>query len=686
MSSTEPIFATDRRIRLGVWGLGRGLHIVELARALNFDVVAGCDFNPHFLDLFRRRIPEGRFTAKMEEFLSWDFDAVLLATFCPAHAEHAIACLEAGKHVLSEVTAFHTPAEGVRLVEAVERSGRVYQLAENYPYSPANRYLARKWAEGLFGELQYAEYAYVHDCLHYAYCYIDNSPVQPGDTVHAWRSWLPWHFYCTHSLGPVMHITGQRPRKVVSLPSRQKIPGHLMDANHGLAGIAPSLIEMDNGGLVRNLMAGTTNDRWCNTLYGTRGASTIFDDRLSLQLGGRGHSPSHEIEIPMTRLDRLAHSSGHGGGDFWVLYHFANEILHGVRGPFDVYAAADVTLPGIFAYRSAMEGGKAFEIPDFRQSEAREQSREDTGAPPRYDTRRGVFGGKPQTPTTARFTRCMTDLLAFGDAWQAFADWSRVFPECAERDSILHAGHDLRPRIPEMAALLREAIALRDETRGTDGARVLDEAIQRFDLDLLLGPDPVTALETRLAELEAQLAEFETIPSAEELPQLSMRRIGFTNLPALELPPGFTLRPFEAGDSTHWCRIISQAFGRKMTEADFRREMLEKLHANERHILFVVDPQGIPCATAAAYGDNQSGYVHYVGLADRYAGKRLGYSMSVAVLHAFRDRGCADARLHTDDFRQAAIKTYWRLGFRPVLEDPTHVLRWRVLRQQLGLR
>ena len=65
--------------------------------------------------------------------------------------------------MLSEVTAFFTLAQGVHLVEAVEKSGQVYNLAENYPFSPALRHLKRKWDEGLFGELMYAEFEYVHE-------------------------------------------------------------------------------------------------------------------------------------------------------------------------------------------------------------------------------------------------------------------------------------------------------------------------------------------------------------------------------------------------------------------------------------------------------------------------------------------------------------------------------------------
>ena len=96
------IFKTDKKIRLGIWGLGRGMSFYNSCRALNFDVVAGCDYNQHMRDNFLKQNPGAAATANAAEFLAMDFDAVLLATYCVAHADDAIACLRAGKHVVVE--------------------------------------------------------------------------------------------------------------------------------------------------------------------------------------------------------------------------------------------------------------------------------------------------------------------------------------------------------------------------------------------------------------------------------------------------------------------------------------------------------------------------------------------------------------------------------------------------------
>jgi len=61
------------------------------------------------------------------------------------------------------------------------------------------------------------------------------------------------------------------------------------------------------------------------------------------------------------------------------MWHFVEKIL---RNPdadiIDVYEAMDMTLPGMFAHRSAQAGGIPMEVPDLRTQEARDQYRNDT--------------------------------------------------------------------------------------------------------------------------------------------------------------------------------------------------------------------------------------------------------------------------------------------------------------------
>jgi len=504
------IFETDRRIRLGIWGLGRGMSFYDTCRALNIDVVAGCDYNAHMREHFLQQNPGAFATADADAFLAQDFDAVLLATFCVDHAGDALRCLQAGKHVLSEVTAFHTLAEGVQLVEAVERSGLVYNLAENYPFSAANMYLARKWKAGLFGELMYGEYEYVHECRSLCYTYIDGVPVQPGWTVHSWRSWMNFHYYCTHSLGPVMVITGTRPVRVAALPGSQRLAGYLIDSPEGMGGVTPSLIEMDNGGVVRNLMGATTNDAHIQRLWGTRGAAELHIGKtLQLRLGASGGSPKFEVTPTWDALGALAAQTGHGGGDFWVLYYFARQIFFGDPAPFDIYSAADVTIPGIQAYRSSLEGGQPMAVPDFRDPAQRDAYRSDDWAQRRYDTKRGVFPAGIDLALAGRFSTIITELIRYGTLYRAYADWASVVDDMVQPEQVLRLLENVIAACPAMRETYAAARRLIAASPQSDGARVLREMLEIGDEAVVTAPDFFATL---TAQQDALRAKFPHLP------------------------------------------------------------------------------------------------------------------------------------------------------------------------------
>lgn len=497
------IFDTDRRIKLGIWGLGRGMSFYSTCKALNIDVVAGCDYNEHMRKGFLQHNPGAFVSADADEFLAQPFDAVLLATFCPSHALDAIRCLKAGKHVLSEVTSFFTMAEGVQLVEEVDKSGLVYNLAENYPFSAENMYLANRWKEGLFGDLMYAEYEYVHECRSLAYTYIDGLPVQPGNTVHSWRSWLNFHYYCTHSLGPIMVITKTRPTRVVALPGKQSLAGYLTSNRDGMGGITPSLINMSNGAVVRNLMGATTNDTHVQRLWGTLGSAECnVGKRLQLRLGASGGSPKLEVIPTWDQFGKLAATMGHGGGDFWVLYYFARQIFTGEPAPFDIYSASDVTIPGILAVRSSLEGGKPYDVPDFRNKAERDLWRNDHWQIPRYDTRNGVFPATADPAVTLQFTLTMRELIHHATIYRAYADWKKVADSMKNPEELTPLARKLLRVYPDLKETYLTAHKIINAAPQSDGARVLREMLEIGREAEVLAPSFLQNLKRECARLD----------------------------------------------------------------------------------------------------------------------------------------------------------------------------------------
>ena len=80
-------------------------------------------------------------------------------------------------------------------------------------------------------------------------------------------------------------------------------------------------------------------------------------------------------------MHELAMKSGHGGGDFLTLYHFADAIRKKKQPYMDVYRGVAMSIVGIQAYRSALAGGATVEVPDFRKEAVRKQYAKDDWSP-----------------------------------------------------------------------------------------------------------------------------------------------------------------------------------------------------------------------------------------------------------------------------------------------------------------
>ncbi|MBC8142884.1 MAG: GNAT family N-acetyltransferase [Armatimonadetes bacterium] len=165
-------------------------------------------------------------------------------------------------------------------------------------------------------------------------------------------------------------------------------------------------------------------------------------------------------------------------------------------------------------------------------------------------------------------------------------------------------------------------------------------------------------------------------------PQLLMRRAELDDLPGMVLPDGYTVhrceRVFAESEGAGIAQVLGEAFpgmawsGQKVTDT-FIGDAGCIATFYLRHGETIV-------ATATARRDpafSGVGYVHWVGVSEAHRGNRLGYHVSLAVLHEFAQEGLTGAVLTTDDHRLAAIQTYRRLGFVPEFAHPSHEERWR---------
>jgi predicted dehydrogenase len=115
-----------KKLKIGVFGAGRGVSIAKNFMMLDCEIVAVCDF--------RERPRLGAIEAlgshvvgyaDFDSFIEHDMDAVIVANYFHEHAEYAIKCLERGIHVYSECLSNGTMAKGVALIRAAEKSNAI---------------------------------------------------------------------------------------------------------------------------------------------------------------------------------------------------------------------------------------------------------------------------------------------------------------------------------------------------------------------------------------------------------------------------------------------------------------------------------------------------------------------------------------------------------------------------------
>jgi predicted dehydrogenase len=86
-----------------------------------------------------------------------DVDAITIATPDHWHAPMAILGLQAGKHVYVEKPCSHNPAEGVLLVQAQQKYGKLVQMGTQQRSSPHTIEIVDKIHNGLVGRAYYAK-------------------------------------------------------------------------------------------------------------------------------------------------------------------------------------------------------------------------------------------------------------------------------------------------------------------------------------------------------------------------------------------------------------------------------------------------------------------------------------------------------------------------------------------------
>ena len=399
-----------KRIRVGFVGIGgRGSGAVHRVSMIpGVDIVALCDKNPDqvkknlaWLAARKYRIVPKKYIGDeaYEELCDFgECDVVYCATPWALHQPVALRALLGGKIALVEVTSALTVDESWELVEASEKLRIPCMQLENCVYGEIELLELNLARMGMFGEINHAEGAYIHDLR----------AIIPSVGTHYNTEWV-WRYgenmahkgnrYPTHGLVPICQTMGinrgDRFDYLVSLengphnvnyeyfkkefltdadPRRKDPPAAMGDMN-------TTLIKTVNGKsiMVQHDVSSPRPYSRINLISGTRGIvrnypfQCAFEDKC---FDGKAHSWFSDAEAakvrtkymhPMWRdVSEMAKKvGGHGGMDFIMDLRWAWCLQNGEPLDMDVYDLAATSCLCELTEKSVRSGSKPVSIPDF---------------------------------------------------------------------------------------------------------------------------------------------------------------------------------------------------------------------------------------------------------------------------------------------------------------------------------
>jgi predicted dehydrogenase len=185
-------WGANERIRVGVAGLqnrGRN-HISGILAAEHADLVAVCDVDQSVLDREAKAAEEklGRPVKQYRDYRDMladpEIDAVTIAMPNHWHVLAAIWGLDAGKHVYVEKPLCHTYWEGLQLIAAEQRAGKILMHGTQRRSEPLWQRMVERARAGVIGDI------YLARCV----CFNrrDAIPAQPDSEPPAGLDWSLW--------------------------------------------------------------------------------------------------------------------------------------------------------------------------------------------------------------------------------------------------------------------------------------------------------------------------------------------------------------------------------------------------------------------------------------------------------------------------------------------------------------
>jgi len=356
------------KIRIGIAGAPRGRSFLAGLAAYGDRAEIRAVYEPDPVARQKFADDTGVDTPASYEDLLAAVDAVIVSSPQHHHAPQAIVALNQGVHVLSEVPAAVSLEQAQDLLAAARHSGAHYMIAENYCFSPANLTIKEMARAGLFGDLYFGEGEYLHEMKSWH----TNASGNPTWRYH-WQVGRAGNTYPTHSLGPLLWWFQDR---VVAVSCSGT--GRHTDPEHEIDDTVLMLARTAGGALLNIRLDLLSNRPHLMNYYSLQGTAGAYEaarvDGAPDHVYLAGQSPSEKWEPLDAYVEKflpehyrqVAAGAGHGGTDTWPVRDFLDAVIADRVPELDIYAALDMTLPGLVSEASFYEHGAWRAVPNPR--------------------------------------------------------------------------------------------------------------------------------------------------------------------------------------------------------------------------------------------------------------------------------------------------------------------------------
>jgi len=345
---------SDRKIRIGIAGYG----VCRMGSSFGFqdhpnvEIAAVCDVSAERCAELAIACKCQRTYSSLEEMVKdQSLEAIFLGTDAPNHAQHAILCLNHGKHVACTVPAvFGSLEDADRLYETVKKTGLEYMMFETSAYHAACYAMRVAYESGALGKIIYAEGQYYH--------YFPT----PLASYGKWRTGIPPMWYPTHSTAYYVAVTGQSFTKVSCQGFKGQIPHFQPEANcyKNPFDSEVALFQTSEGGSARMSV--------CWGMRGSAGETGLVHGELG-RMNGTSFSPEEDRpnlpDLSKPPLPPGMDAGGHDGSHGYLTNEFVTALLENRTPLINIALSLNMTVPGIIAHQSALKDGELLTVPQY---------------------------------------------------------------------------------------------------------------------------------------------------------------------------------------------------------------------------------------------------------------------------------------------------------------------------------